>query len=91
VVDELALLDLLQTGQLGMAGLDVFMNEPNLDPRFFDLDNVILLPHVGSATHETRERMGALVVENLVAWKEGKPLLTPLPETPQQRAGFNLA
>lgn len=91
VVDELALLDLLHTRQLGMAGLDVFMNEPNLDPRFFDLDNVILLPHVGSATHETRERMGALVVENLVAWKEGKPLLTPLPETPQQRASFNLA
>lgn len=87
VVDELALLDLLQTGQLGMAGLDVFLNEPNPDPRFFELDNVILLPHVGSATHETRERMGALVVDNLVAWKDGRPLLTPLPETPQRGPG----
>jgi lactate dehydrogenase-like 2-hydroxyacid dehydrogenase len=84
VVDELALLDLLQTGQLGMAGLDVFMKEPNPDPRFFELDNVVLLPHVGSATHETRERMGALVIDNLVAWKDGRPLLTPLPETPQR-------
>lgn len=81
VVDELALLDLLQTGQLGMAGLDVFINEPNPDPRFFELDNVVLLPHVGSATHETRERMGALVVDNLIAWKDGRSLLTPLLET----------
>ena len=73
-----------------MAGLDVFMNEPNPDPRFFELDNVTLLPHVGSATHETRERMGALVVDNLVAWKDGRPLLTPLPETLQRGAGFAL-
>lgn len=87
VVDELALLDLLQTGQLGMAGLDVVMNEPNPDPRFFELDNVVLLPHVGSATHETRERMGALVIDNLVAWKDGRPLLTPLPDTPQRGHG----
>lgn len=84
VVDELALIDLLQTGQLGMAGLDVFMKEPNPDPRFFELDNVVLLPHVGSATHETRERMGALVVDNLLAWKDNRPLLTPLLETQQQ-------
>jgi lactate dehydrogenase-like 2-hydroxyacid dehydrogenase len=90
VVDELALLELLQTGQLGMAGLDVFINEPNPDPRFFELDNVVLLPHVGSATHETRERMGALVVDNLLAWKDGRSLLTPLLETPQRGSALSL-
>ena len=90
VVDELALLELLQTGQLGMARLDVFINEPNPDPRFFELDNVVLLPHVGSATHETRERMGALVVDNLLAWKDGRSLLTPLLETPQRGSALSL-
>jgi lactate dehydrogenase-like 2-hydroxyacid dehydrogenase len=87
VVDEPALLDLLQIGKLGMAGLDVFLNEPRPDPRFFELENAVLLPHVGSATHETRERMGALVVDNLVAWKEDRPVLTPVPETPQSGPG----
>ena len=90
VVDELALIEVLQTGQLGMAGLDVFMKEPNPDPRFFELDNVVLLPHVGSATHETRERMGALVVDNLLAWKDNRPLLTPLLETQQKGSALSL-
>jgi lactate dehydrogenase-like 2-hydroxyacid dehydrogenase len=85
VVDEAALYDCLSTGKLGMAGLDVFWNEPDIDKRFFALENTVLLPHVGSATHETRERMGALVVDNLVAWKEGRPVLTPVPETPPKR------
>lgn len=85
MVDELALLDLFQTDQLGMAGLDIFMNEPNPDPRFFELENVVLLLHVGSAANEPSDRLGALVGDNLVAWKDGRPLLAPLPEN--ARAG----
>lgn len=82
VVDEAALLDCLKTGKLGMAGLDVFEHEPKVPEGFFALDNVVLAPHVGSATHHTRDAMGMLVVENLIAWKEGRAPLTPVPETP---------
>ncbi len=85
VVDEPALLEALTTGKLGMAGLDVFWNEPEPNPAFFALDNVVVLPHVGSATHETRKRMGLLVVDNLIAWKDGDPPPTPVPETPSPR------
>lgn len=82
VVDEAALLDCLKSGKLGMAGLDVFENEPQVPADFFTLDNVTLAPHIGSATHHTRDAMGMLVVDNLVAWKEGRAPLTPVPETP---------
>jgi lactate dehydrogenase-like 2-hydroxyacid dehydrogenase len=77
VVDERAMIELLREGKLGGAGLDVYDNEPRIDPAFFALDNVVLQPHVGSATHVTRRAMGQLVVDNLAAFFAGKPLLTP--------------
>lgn len=82
VVDEKALVDCLESGRLGMAGLDVFENEPHVPERLRALENVVLAPHVGSATHQTRQAMGLLVVDNLVAWKEGRRPPTPVPETP---------
>ena len=78
VVDEAALLDALEQGKIRGAGLDVFHNEPNIDPRFLTLDNVVLQPHQGSATGETRRAMGQLVIDNLEAHFAGKPLLTPV-------------
>jgi lactate dehydrogenase-like 2-hydroxyacid dehydrogenase len=77
VVDERAMIEVLREGKLGGAGLDVYDNEPRIDPAFFALDNVVLQPHVGSATHVTRRAMGQLVVDNLAAFFAGKPLLTP--------------
>ncbi|HSN22140.1 MAG TPA: 2-hydroxyacid dehydrogenase [Usitatibacter sp.] len=77
VVDEPAMLELLREGKLGGAGLDVFNNEPRIAEAFLALDNVVLQPHVGSATHVTRRAMGQLVVDNLAAFFAGKPLLTP--------------
>jgi len=64
-VDEAALIRYLQEGRIAGAGLDVFENEPKIDPRFFSLENAVVLPHVGSATLETRTAMGALQIENL--------------------------
>jgi len=72
VVDEAALLLALQAGQIAGAGLDVYENEPALTPGLETLENVILLPHMGSATEETRRRMGAMAVENLLAGLEGR-------------------
>lgn len=72
VVDELALVDALQSGRLAGAGLDVYENEPQLTDGLATLNNVVLLPHVGSATVETRRRMAALAVENLLAGLEGR-------------------
>jgi lactate dehydrogenase-like 2-hydroxyacid dehydrogenase len=77
VVDEPAMIELLQQGKLGGAGLDVFATEPRVPEAFFTLDNVVLQPHVGSATHPTRRAMGQLVVDNLAAFFAGKPLVTP--------------
>lgn len=82
IVDEDALIAALQNHKILAAGLDVFMNEPNIDPRFLELDNVTLLPHVGSASQHTRNRMGQLTVDNLLAFKDRRPPLTPVPETP---------
>jgi lactate dehydrogenase-like 2-hydroxyacid dehydrogenase len=76
VVDEPALLDYLKRGKIAGAGLDVFANEPNISPEFFALDNAVILPHVGSATNETRGAMGDLQVENLRLHFAGKPVLT---------------
>ncbi|MFG1417964.1 2-hydroxyacid dehydrogenase [Xanthobacter sp. V0B-10] len=82
VVDEAALLAALQAGTLLAAGLDVFADEPRVPEAFFALENVVLLPHVGSATTFTREAMGQLVVDNLFSWLDGKGPLTPVLETP---------
>jgi lactate dehydrogenase-like 2-hydroxyacid dehydrogenase len=78
VVDEPALLDALKNKTIAGAGLDVFADEPRVPAEFLELDNVALAPHVGSATNETRDAMGNLVVDNLVAVKNGKKPLTPV-------------
>lgn len=77
-VDEGALLDALEGGALGGAALDVFEGEPALNPRFLTAPNVLLQPHHGSGTHETRQAMGKLMRDNLTAHFEGAPLLTPV-------------
>ena len=82
LVDEQALTTALQTGTLGAAGLDVFEDEPRVAESLRILDNCVLLPHVGSASHYTRNKMGQLVVENVLAMAAGKAPLTPVPETP---------
>lgn len=78
LVDEPAMLDLLKTGGLGAAGLDVFVDEPCMSSEFWELDNVVLSPHQGSATHKTRWSMGDLFVRNLLAHRDGNPLITPV-------------
>jgi lactate dehydrogenase-like 2-hydroxyacid dehydrogenase len=84
VVDEAALIEALKSRKILRAGLDVFASEPSINPAFLALDNVTLVPHIGSASVHTRGRMGQLVVDNLVAFATGKPPLTPVPETPFQ-------
>jgi len=78
VVDEPALVAALQEGRLGGAGLDVFLDEPNVPEALFGMDNVVLQPHQGSATEETRRAMQDLMLANLAAHFAGRPLLTPL-------------
>jgi len=73
VVDEKALVEALGNGIIHAAGLDVYENEPELSPGLVDLDNVILLPHMGSATIETRTRMAFMAAENLLAGLKGDP------------------
>ena len=77
-IDEEALLDALETGALGSAALDVFEGEPKLNARFLKLGNVLLQPHHASGTFETRQAMGALVRENLMAHFGGRDLITPV-------------
>lgn len=77
-IDEDALLNALETGKLGSAALDVFEGEPNLNPRFLSLSNVLLQPHHASGTIETRKAMGKLVRDNLTAHFAGEALLTPV-------------
>ena len=77
-IDEGALLDALEDGGLRGAALDVYLNEPNIDPRFLKLDNVLLLPHQGSGTIETRKAMGQLQRDNAAAFLAGRDLLTPV-------------
>jgi D-3-phosphoglycerate dehydrogenase len=76
VVDEAALLDALREGRIAAAGLDVFLNEPHIDPGFLALPNLVLQPHAASGTVETRKAMGRLMRENLEAAIDGRPLLT---------------
>ena len=77
-VDEPAMVEMLQSGALGGAALDVFEDEPNVPEALFGLDNVVLSPHQGSATHKTRWAMGDLVVRNLRAHIAGEPLISPV-------------
>jgi lactate dehydrogenase-like 2-hydroxyacid dehydrogenase len=77
-VDEGALLEALEARRIKGAGLDVFCKEPAIDSRFAALDNVVLQPHHGSGTVETRRAMGQLVRDNLAAHFAGNPLLTPV-------------
>lgn len=77
-IDENALIAALSSGALGSAALDVFEGEPDLDPRFLELDNVLLQPHHASGTIETRKAMGRLLRDNLSAHFSGHPLLNPV-------------
>src|SRR5439155_234982 len=74
IVDEEALIGALQGGAIAGAGLDVYTNEPHVDPRLLALENVVLLPHLGSATVETRTAMGMKVIDNILALQEGREL-----------------
>ena len=80
VVDEKALVDAITQGTLGGAGLDVFANEPNIPQALLNRDNVVVTPHIGSATHTTRAAMAKLVLDNIGAFYAGTPLLTPVPK-----------
>ena len=82
LVDEKALIEALRDGTILAAGLDVFENEPHVPSELTALDNVVLLPHVGSGSVATRRAMAECVAANLFAWSEGEPPLTPVPETP---------
>lgn len=77
LIDEAAMIEALRSGTLGAAGLDVFEKEPGVPAELLALDNVVVQPHVGSATHPTRTAMGQLVIDNLAAFFAGKPLKTP--------------
>ncbi len=78
IVDETALIKALQDKTILAAGLDVFADEPNVPAALIALENAVLLPHVGSASIPTRDAMSQLVVDNLIAWRRGEPLLTPV-------------
>ena len=80
IIDEPALVRALEDGTIRGAGLDVFADEPHVPKPLLSMDNVVLLPHVGSATNETRKAMGDLCKANLDAWFAGRPLLTLIPE-----------
>ena len=76
VVDERALVAALQEGHIAGAGLDVYENEPVVDPDLLPLENVVLAPHLGSATIGTRTKMGMIVADNIEAFLKGEPLPT---------------
>lgn len=80
IVDEPALVAALQAGTIKAAGLDVFADEPRIPSQLMTMDNVVLLPHVGSATRETRQAMGDLCKANLDAWFAARKVLTLIPE-----------
>ena len=78
VVDEAALADALAAGRIFAAGLDVYEEEPKVHPKLLELENVVLAPHIGSASVETRDRMAALAAENLAAVLRGEDPKTPV-------------
>ena len=81
IVDDDALIGALRSGHLAAAGLDVYENEPRLDPRYLELDNAFLLPHLGSATQQARNAMGNLALDNLDAFFAGRPAPAPIPSS----------
>lgn len=87
VVDEQAVADALASGRLGGAGLDVFEAEPKILTALKSMDNAVLLPHVGSATVETRQAMGDLVCDNLDQWVANGTVQTPVPECKHLNGG----
>ena len=78
VVDEPALINALQNNVIKGAGLDVYANEPQIPDELKSMDNVVLFPHVGANTYETITKMGELIIENLLAFKEGRDVKTPI-------------
>jgi lactate dehydrogenase-like 2-hydroxyacid dehydrogenase len=82
VIDEEALIAALKSGTILAAGLDVFAKEPSVPDELKAMQNVVLLPHIGSASVVTRNAMDQMVVDNLKAWFAGKPPLSPIAETP---------
>jgi lactate dehydrogenase-like 2-hydroxyacid dehydrogenase len=82
VIDESALISALREHKIMAAGLDVFVNEPQVPEELLAMENVVLLPHLGSASVFTREKMDQLLVDNILAWAARKAPLTPVPETP---------
>jgi lactate dehydrogenase-like 2-hydroxyacid dehydrogenase len=85
VVDEPALIAALRDKKIFAAGLDVFANEPKVPRELIDMENVVLFPHLGSASVYTRAAMDKLVLDNLLSWASGKGPLTPVPETPPKK------
>ncbi len=82
VVDEPALIEALKNKTIMSAGLDVYVNEPEVPAELIAMENIVLFPHLGSGSVYTRTLMDQLVVDNLNAWAAGKGPLTPVPETP---------
>jgi lactate dehydrogenase-like 2-hydroxyacid dehydrogenase len=82
LVDEQALIEALRNKTILSAGLDVYADEPRVPKELIEMEHIVLLPHVGSASHVTRRAMGQLVIDNLKSWLAGKGPLTPVAETP---------
>ncbi len=87
IVDDQALIEALRSRTILAAGLDVFTNEPHVPEALLRLDNVVLFPHLGSASVYTRDAMGQLMIDNLTNWFEKRAALTPVPETPVPAKG----
>lgn len=85
VVDETALIQALRDKTILAAGIDVFAAEPHVPAELIAMDHVVLVPHVGTATHHTRGLMAELVIENVMSWFGGNGAVTPVAETPQRR------
>ena len=78
IIDEKFLLSMLKQNKIASAGFDVYENEPFLKPEFYSLKNVVLLPHIGSATVEARNNMSLLAARNVIAVLSGKRAITPV-------------
>jgi lactate dehydrogenase-like 2-hydroxyacid dehydrogenase len=79
VVDDAALAEALRSGRIGAAALDVFRDEPRVPAAYLELENVILTPHLGSGTRETRSAMALMVVEEIERVARGEPATHPVP------------